>query len=128
MTKPILLIVDDEPGIAKFVGEAGKLVGFDILIANSAKEFKQYYASTVPAGIVLDIVMPDMDGIELINWLADFDCSVPITLMSGHNALYIDVAKKLGIRKGCQIIGTLSKPFSLDELKPLLQKNINYCL
>jgi len=126
MTKPLLLIVDDEPDMAQFVGDIGEQVGFDALITNSAAEFQKSYISNQPSAIVIDIVMPDMDGIELINWLSENNCNTPIIFISGYDVLYLETAKKLGNRKGCHVIGTLTKPFKVEELEPLLQKIINY--
>ncbi len=126
MTKPLLLIVDDEPDMAEFVGDVGDQSGFDVLIATSAREFQDLYLSKNPFAIVMDIVMPGMDGIELINWLCENDCNAYIIFMTGYDSLYIETAKKLGSRKGCRIIGTLTKPFTESELEPLLQQIFHY--
>ncbi len=124
MAKPLLIVVDDEPEIAKFVGNAGELVGFDILIAASVNEFQKLYTSRNPLGIILDIVMPDKDGIELINWLAEQGYSSSIIFMSGYDQVYLKAAIQLGAKKGCRVVGSLTKPFTLNELEPLLQQII----
>lgn len=122
MTKPLLLIVDDEYEMAEFVGETAESVGFDILIATSGKEFQNYYSQNHLSGIVMDIVMPDMDGFELVQWLSANQCRVPIILMSGHGVLYTRMASQIGIANECQMVGILTKPFFRDELKFLFQK------
>ena len=125
MTKPILLIIDDEQDMAEYVGEIAEPLGFDVIISTSAREFQQNYTATQPSVIVMDIVIPEMDGIELIDWLAEINCTVPIILMSGYNAFYLEMAEKLGNRKSCNIIGTLIKPFTSEELEPFLQQTLN---
>ena len=125
MIKPQLLIVDDELDIAEFVGDVGKALGFDVTTSKSGTEFQDKYSTRKPSAIVMDIVMPDKDGIELINWLCEKKCTAPIILMTGYDVLYVETAKKLGLKKGCRVIGTLRKPFTEEELEPLLQKIIN---
>ena len=126
MTKPLLLIVDDEPDIARFVGDVAESIGFEVLIAGNAIEFQQHYINQELTGIVMDIVLPEIDGIELINWLAENNSHASIIFMSGYDTLYIDTAKNLGVRKGLQVLGTLSKPFTVEELEPLLKRIINF--
>lgn len=126
MAKPVLLVVDDEPDIAEFVKEVGQSVGFEVKVATNAREFQEIITYENPSGIVMDIVMPDMDGIELINWLCANDCTAPILFMSGYDAVYLEAAKVLGSSKGCHIVGALSKPFTIDELEPMLQRIFNH--
>lgn len=111
--------------MAHFVGDVGELLGFDALITNTAKEFQEIYLARQPSAIVIDIVMPDQDGIELIHYLSENNCLAPIILMSGYDVLYLETAKKLGSRKGCHIAGTLSKPFTVEEIEPLLKKMLH---
>ena len=63
MNKPLLVIIDDELDVAEFVGEVGKSVGFDVLITTTSRDFQNILISQKPSAIVMDIVMPDMDGI-----------------------------------------------------------------
>ena len=98
MTNPCLLIVDDEPEMAEYVGDVADGMGFDCVIATSAKDALDLYGIHKPIGIVMDVVMPDMDGIELVQALAALGCVVPI------------------------IVGGLSKPFRAAELEALLKQ------
>lgn len=126
MEKPLLLIVDNEFDMARFVGDVAEPLGFNILIATSDIEFQEIFIAKKPSAIVMDIVMPGMDGIELVNWMSDHDYHSHIIFMSGYDVLYIETAKLLGQRKGCHVVGTLSKPFTAEELEPLLLQIINY--
>ena len=124
MNKPLLLVVDDEPDIAAFVGDVGESVGFDVSITNSSRQFQQVCSTTPPSAIVMDIVMPDIDGIELINWLSEQKFSAPIIIMSGYDG-YIGMTELLGEKQGLTVIGTLTKPFRIDDLEPLLLDILN---
>ncbi len=124
MNKPLLLIVDDEPDIAAFVGDVGESVGFDVLITNSSRQFQQVCSSISPSAIVMDIVMPDIDGIELISWLSEQEINAPIIIMSGYDG-YLSMTELLGEKQGLTVVGTLTKPFRIDDIEPLLLDILN---
>lgn len=120
MTKPLLIVVDDQPAITKFVDDVAVKIGFEVRSTFSAREFQQAYLSTDPVGIVMDIVMPDMDGNELLQWLAEQGSMTPVVLMSGYDDQYLDTAKRLGEARGVVVVGTLVKPFLMGELEKIL--------
>lgn len=121
MTKPLLIAVDDDPGMAKLVKNAGELAGFDVRITTSVTEFQGVWEENNPSIILMDIIMPDMDGVELLMWLAEQKCSAPIILMSGYEGKFLKMAEHLGTAKGDNVIGTLTKPFKVDELEVMLK-------
>jgi len=123
MTNPILLVVDDDLDITEYVREIGEMAGYDVMVSNTSQEFKKLYISRTPNCIVMDIVIPDMDGIELIDWLSSQKCKSSIVLISGYNTSFMNTALQLGKHKGCHIIGSLSKPFKPESLESLIQKN-----
>jgi CheY-like chemotaxis protein len=91
--------------------------GYQVQEASNGKEALQSYASS-PADLILtDIVMPDMEGIEMIIKIRKSDPKVKIVAMSGGG--YLAIAKKLGADY------MLAKPFSnqalLDDVKAMLQ-------
>ena len=106
--------------MADIVGRVGTMVGYEVRTANSAKVFQEAWAETKPAAIVMDIVMPDMDGVELLLWLSEHGCAAPIILMSGFDENFMSVADRLGTARGDKIVGTLAKPFEIDKLKAML--------
>ena len=121
MTKPLLIVVDDERYIDEFICELAEDVGFEVKIETSAKKFQETYVATKPIGIVMDIVMPEMDGNELLQWLGQQDRTVPTILISGHDGKYIQAAEMIGNASGAVIIGSLTKPMRADDLEPMLQ-------
>jgi len=123
MNKPLLVIIDDELDVAEFVGEVGKSVGFDVLITTTSRDFQNILISQKPSAIVMDIVMPDMDGIELIEWMFQQQLSVPILIISGYSG-YIRMTETLAEKKGLAVLGSLAKPFLVEDISPLLQKFI----
>lgn len=122
MTKPLLWIVDDEEGISEFIAVIGESIGFECKTTTSARDFQRNYDSSSAAAVVMDIVMPEMDGNELLQWLAMQESSSPIVLISGYGGTYLSVAEKLGEAKGAVIVGSLVKPLNLDDLTSILQE------
>ncbi len=122
MSNQSLIVVDDEPELAAIVLDVAGTLGFDCLTANSGKELQNIWTDGSPDVIVLDIFMPDLDGLELIKWLAVQDHQAPVILVSGYGQKYIESARQLGEARGVNIIGTLIKPFEVGDLKALLRK------
>ncbi len=127
MTRPLLIVVDDEPEMAEFVGDVAETLGFDVRIATSAKGFQEIWPASEPSAVVMDVVMPDMDGNELLQWLTEHDCTVPIVLMSGYDGKYLELAEKLGTARGAPVVGTLRKPIRLRDLEALLNDLLQAC-
>ncbi len=119
---PTLLVVDDDAGMAKYIGEVAEVLGFAPRLAGSAKELMAMLDDCRPAGIVMDIVMPDIDGVELIQWLAKRKCTAPIVVISGYDKKYAEAVETIGTDMGAVVIGTLSKPFDIAELEACLGK------
>lgn len=128
MAKPILIVVDDEPDMADFVKDVAEMVGFETLTANNGKEFQGLCATVSPDAIVLDVVMPDMDGLELLQWISGNGYSCPVILISGYDGAYIDTAARFGEAQKVQVAGTLSKPIPLAEMEALLTQVHKSCL
>lgn len=122
MPRPCLLIVDDEPDMVAFVSDVAEDMGFECASAGSARECLEIYGTVKPAGIVLDVVMPDMDGIELIQALAKNNFSAPIIAMSGYQQIYLDILESLAGEHNAVVVGTLNKPFTARDLQKMLKQ------
>jgi EAL domain-containing protein (putative c-di-GMP-specific phosphodiesterase class I) len=64
--------------------------------------------------------MPEVDGIELLRFLAEADCEASIILMSGFDAHVLQAAAELARAQGLRVVGSVKKPIRLEELEPLL--------
>lgn len=121
MTSPSMIVLDDEPDIAEFVRDVAEGLGFDSRTTNTPLEFLELVAREDFDVIALDLVMPGMDGIELISHLAKAGCKSGILFISGYNELYLNSARKIAIAKDLRVLGTISKPIRLDELENRLR-------
>ena len=115
-----LLVIDDEPAFGGFVKEVAEGLGYEVRVTSKADEFAEAYESFDPTVIVLDVVMPEVDGIELVQWLAQEKCKARILIVTGYNPHYADAAKRLVSAGDLPSVKTLTKPVSLADLRAAL--------
>ncbi len=74
--------------------------------------------------IVMDLIMPGMDGIELMNWLSSRGCSSSIILLSGYDGRYMDTAHRLMTDMGSlNVAETIRKPTDAANIEAALIKS-----
>ena len=109
-TQPLVLVADDEPRITKLVSIALSGEGFRVITANSGEEALARAEEIRPDIVLLDIVMPDLDGIEVMRLLRERR-PVPVILLTAKGSA-TDKAKGLDLGADDYI----AKPFHPDEL------------
>ncbi len=115
-----LLIADDEPQFAEFVRKVATDLGYSAEVSLDGGAFKAAFDQLDPSVVVLDMVMPEVDGFELIQWLVENKRAPKIILISGFNPSYTKVAKTLGESRGLPSVTTLRKPVRLADLREAL--------
>lgn len=115
-----ILVVDDHLDFGNFVRRVAEKEGFLVDLVDTAASFRDAYRQAEPAVVCLDIVMPEEDGIELIQWLIGQQCKSAIYVITGHNPSYARAALEIGRSQGLNIAGVLQKPVSLITLRELL--------
>lgn len=119
VSKPTLLVVDDEPDIGEFVQTVAEKIGFNAVATDCPETFKQLYDNDFQV-VVIDLIMPGVDGVELIRFLADEGCQASIVLISGFDASVMNAAQTLATAQGLKVIGSLAKPFKYRDLAALI--------
>lgn len=109
-TRPRLLVLDDEPEVGDMIRRVGESAGFHTTWAASVKAFDASRRIQAPDLLALDIVLPDADGIELVNSLAREGCQTPLILFSGYPD-YLLVAAKLARAKRLNLVAEFTKPW-----------------
>lgn len=114
--KPLLLALDDDEAIVQIVAAVGRQAGFDVEAATSASAFYDVLAARQPDVIVLDLQMPDVDGVQMLRSLADRRCRAAIVLVTGMDERTIASAEQYGAGRDLLIASSLQKPFLPEDL------------
>jgi len=115
-----ILIVDDEVGIRELLSEILRDEGYDILLAENAGAARAMRNAGRPDLVLLDIWMPDTDGITLLKeWAANGQLNMPVVMMSGHGTIDTAVeATRIGA------IDYLEKPIALQKLLAAVKRGL----
>lgn len=124
MTRPRLLLIDDEPQLAAFVANAARMCGFDPISTDRDDVFRERYVDDRPEMVALDLGMPGMDGVELLRFLADQAFGGPVLIISGFDRRVLESAFRLGEALGLKMVGPLEKPVRLDALEAILKQHL----
>lgn len=116
-----ILVVDDHREFGEFVQRVAEKAGFEVTVVDSGEKFRDVYDRVNPSIICLDIVMPEQDGIELINWLVTERSRAAIYIITGHSPSYARAAVVIGRSRGLNIVSVLQKPVGLDVLRGILK-------
>ena len=110
--REIVLVVDDEPTVRRLARRVLLEDGFEVIeAANGAEALDLVYGSTDRLGVIVsDIVMPKLNGVQLLQRLSITHPELPVILMSGYAGP--ELAER-GIQAPCSL---LVKPFKPEEL------------
>jgi CheY-like chemotaxis protein len=133
-TKPLILVVDDEKSLVLIAQRVLEKEGFDVITANDGAEGLRKARENLPDVIVLDIVMPEMDGYEVCQKLqANINtCNIPIIFLSVKGT--VD-EKKGATAEGLREINEafnrgasdfLNKPVTARELIDAIKKALSF--
>lgn len=106
-----VLVVDDEPPITELLTMSLGFEGYEVQLANSGRKGLEVAKSFRPDLIVLDVMMPDLDGFQVLRRLREEGNKTPVLFLTARDALEDKVS---GLTAGAD--DYLSKPFSLAEL------------
>jgi len=115
-----ILIVDDEIGIRELLSEILRDEGHDVVLAEDAATARAVRNASCPDMVLLDIWMPDTDGITLLKeWAAAGQLTMPVVMMSGHGTIDTAVeATRIGA------IDYLEKPIALQKLLSAVKRGL----
>ena len=116
-----IYLIDDDDAIRRSLSRMLVDVGYDVFDYNSATSFLSNSRVVSPAVILLDMQMPDLSGLELVDCLEKNGSTTPIVFLSGQSHPQ-QIVK--GLKKGA--LDFLFKPFNLEELLNAIQTALEY--
>ncbi|MCS6763724.1 MAG: response regulator [Candidatus Protistobacter heckmanni] len=115
-----ILVVDDEMGIRELLSEILGDEGHVVELAENAQQAREYRAQQAPDLVLLDIWMPDTDGVTLLKeWSSQGRLTMPVIMMSGHATIDTAVeATRIGA------LNFLEKPIALQKLLKAVESGL----
>ncbi len=106
-----ILIIEDEQGISRFLSDGLREEGYDTVIASDGAEGLEKFFSTHPDLVLLDWMLPSMDGIKVCSEIRSEDSETPILFLTAKDTVAETIK---GLRAGAN--DYIKKPFSFEEL------------
>lgn len=115
-----LLVIDDERGMCDLVAEVAEDRGFETESVTTHRKFREVCHEFRPTFIVMDLAMPDGDGVELLRFLSAEYNKATIVLISGFDKKVLNTVRQLGEEQGLNIAGALQKPIAIEDLEAMI--------
>ena len=115
-----ILIVDDNEDYLVVLDEYLTKQGYDVVCCYDGRDAQEKFAEFLPDIVVTDIVMPNVDGIELLLSLRKINPEISVIAMSGGNRGYAGSYLQMAEKLGANVI--LNKPFELSTLLEEIKK------
>ncbi len=110
-----ILIVDDEVHVANLLAESVRLQGHETVVATSGAEGLTLVEQAHPDAVFLDIVMPEVGGIEILRRIRQVHPALPVIVITGHaSPAQVEEARRLGVTD------CIEKPFVLNHVNRAL--------
>jgi FixJ family two-component response regulator len=106
MNQPVVFVIDDDESICRSLRRLIQSVGLHVRTFTSGNDFLSQGCQNVPGCLVLDVRMPEIDGLEIQQRLADSGSTMPIIFMSAHED---DAIRRQAFNSGA--VAFLHKPF-----------------
>jgi len=116
-----LLILDDDPLVGEMVRIMAASMGAESVYCRTAREFFDQVSEREPSHILLDLIMPDVDGVEVIQRLGELQCQAKLIIVSGVDHRVLEAAQRSAKQHRLPLAGALCKPFTRAALATLLE-------
>ncbi len=115
-----LLIVDDDAGLTKAYARIGTEAGFEVRVVNDSLKATEAFLAFKPDIAVIDMIMPEKDGIDVLNEMLLTGVPARIIVTSGYGDAMLRLAKSLAEFHASGRVSVLKKPIRRAELENLL--------
>lgn len=110
--KGTVLIVDDQFGIRILLQEVLQKDGYEVNLATNGKQALDFIKKRIPDLVILDMKIPGMDGLEILEEIKKIDKNIQVVMMTAYG--------ELGLMKKAKDLGAIAyftKPFNIDEVR-----------
>lgn len=115
--EPRLVIVDDDRAISNLYAKVAKLQGFDVTTVTDGQMFLDHMSKHTVDAAILDLVMPQMDGFEVISALKDMAKHPVLIISSGQKISLLNGAERFAKDCGIDVFGLIQKPVDIVALQ-----------
>src|SRR5690606_33741687 len=120
-----VLVVDDKAFVRTMTGRVLQTAGIEnVAYAADGKEAIAHIKHANPrVGLVVcDLMMPDIDGVEVVRHVAELDHKPAFVFISGANAALLSTAADMARARGLLVLGAIEKPIGIDAVRGMLAK------
>ncbi len=117
-----LLVIDDEDDICETIGEIATARGFEVKTTTDPNAVATILDGFTPDLVMLDLMMPGTDGVELLRLLVDKAKESKVCLMSGSDSRVLNSARRLGSAHGLDVVAAMEKPIDITTLRTTLDQ------
>lgn len=126
MSQRTVYLIDDETEMLEMLSDVVEMTGLLVEpFSRATIFFEQVTNFEADSILVLDLNMPDMDGIEVIRRLSTMSSPPALILMSGHDSGVLHAAEKLGRARNLDILDYIGKPINLEKFQNLLTSTVS---
>lgn len=120
-----LLVLEDDPLTGRTIQTIAEFSGMAVQFTTEPDDFFQLAKDWQPDVIAIDLIMPAMDGVQVLARLGERGSEARVIITSGADGRVLDAARRAAEQHGLTIAGVLAKPFSPAELRALLMQPAN---
>lgn len=124
-SKQRLLVLEDDLLTGRTIQTIAEFSGLAVVFTTEPDDFFRLVEEWSPDVIAIDLIMPAMDGVQVLARLGERECKARVIITSGVDSRVLDAARRAAEQHGLTIAGVLAKPFSPAELRALLVRPNN---
>src|SRR5690554_46064 len=121
MSELKLLILDDDELTGQTIRNVAEFAGMSVKVTTTAADFFSTLTKWHPSHIALDLIMPDMDGVEVLGALGERKVDAKIIITSGVGQQVLQAAARSAAAHGLNIAGILPKPFNPKAFREIIE-------
>jgi len=125
MTTQRLLILDDDVFIGQAIVGIAEFMSVDVRLSTDFDGFIKELENWQPSHLMIDLIMPDKDGVEVLGELASRGIDCQLILTSGAGEQLLQAAARSAAAHGLKVLGLLPKPFNPKQFRELMQLTVN---